>query len=81
MSFASLQDIQISPNTDLATGGSVNAMAISNRLSRLRKKAAEEGLVPSGGAAAAPLKGRKSNGAGKKGDGGKKGGMLAEGSE
>ena len=51
-------------------------MAISNRLSRLRKKAADEGIVPQGGAAAATTKGRKG-----KGKGSKKDGIGAEGSE
>ncbi len=54
-------------------------MAISNRLSRLRRKAAEEGLVAKAGAAVAS-KGRAGTGAGKnaKGKGGTKGGILAE---
>ena len=54
-------------------------MAISNRLSRLRRKAAEEGLVAKAGATAAS-KGRAGTGAGKngKGKGGAKGGMIVE---
>lgn len=60
-------------------------MAIANRLSRLRKKAADEGLGPKKGDAAVPAKGRKNNGAGgagkRGGKGGRKGGMMAEGSE
>ena len=51
-------------------------MAISNRLSRLRKKAADEGLVAR--EAATSTKGRKGNGAGKNG---KKGTMAVAGSE
>ena len=47
-------------------------MAISNRLSRLRRKAAEDGLMPKEGAAA-PAQGRK-----KGGKGGQKGEMVAE---
>ena len=65
------------PYANLSTGGSVNAMAISNRLSRLRKKAAEEGLVPQGGVAG-PAKSSKSSGGGKEGKRGKKGVMAAE---
>ena len=42
-------------------------MAISNRLSRLRKKAADEGLLPKGAGAAPSNKGGKINGAAKKG--------------
>ncbi|CAD6575007.1 MAG: hypothetical protein ASARMPREDX12_007059 [Alectoria sarmentosa] len=69
-------------NVAAAFGGSVNAMAIANRLSRLRKKAADEGLGPKKGGAAAPGKGRKGNGAGGGGGkGGRKGGMMAEGSD
>ena len=61
-------------------------MAISNRLSRLRRKAADEGLLPKGGATTAPSnsKGGKGNGGGKKGKAaGKKADELlgAEGSE
>ena len=37
------------PHINLTTGGVVNAMAISNRLSRLRKKAADDGLMPKAG--------------------------------
>ena len=55
-------------------------MAISNRLSRLRKKAADEGLIPQGGAAAT-TKGGKSNGASMKAKGGKKANDAAEGFE
>lgn len=55
-------------------------MAIANRLNRLRRKAADDGLIPKGGAAAL-AKGRKSNGAGKKGKGGKKDEMVAKNSE
>lgn len=58
----------------------MNAMAISNRLSRLRKKAADEGLIPQGGAAAT-TKGGRSNGTSKKANGGKRGVTVAEGSE
>ena len=53
------------------TGGSVNALSISNRLSRLRRKAAEEGIVAQPGAAGT-AKGGKRNGAGKSGSGGNK---------
>ena len=68
------------PLTSQTTGGAVNAMAISNRLSRLRRKAAEEGLVAKGGAAA-PAKG-DGVGIGTKGiKGGKKGGTTAEASK
>lgn len=61
-------------------------MAISNRLSRLRRKAADEGLLPKGGATTVPSnsKGGKSIGGGKKGKAaGKKADELlgAEGSE
>ena len=63
-------------HTDTTTGGAVNAMVISNRLSRLRKKAADEGLVAR--KATTSAKGRKGNGAGKNG---KKGRMAVEGSE
>ncbi|KAL9068288.1 MAG: hypothetical protein Q9161_006314 [Pseudevernia consocians] len=66
-----------SENVARAFGGSVNAMAISNRLSRLRKKAAEEGLVPQGGVAG-PAKSSKSSGVGKEGKKAKKGVMAAE---
>ena len=55
-------------------------MAISNRLSRLRKKAADEGFAPSEKAATS-AKGRKSTGAGKNAKGGKKGGAVADDSE
>ena len=58
----------------------MNAMAISNRLSRLRKKAADEGLIPQGGATST-TKGRKSNGVSTKAKGGKKGVTVAEASE
>ncbi len=51
-------------------------MAIANRLSRLRRKAAEEGLMPKEGAAV-PAKGHKKGGKGE----GKKGEMVAERSE
>lgn len=53
----------------------MNAMAISNRLSRLRKKAADEGFTPRGDAVAF-TKGRKSVAAGKDGKAGKKGGTV-----
>ena len=66
--------------TDHTTGGAVNAMAISNRLSRLRKKAADEGFMPRGDAATS-TKGRKSTAAGKDGKAGKKGGTVADDSE
>lgn len=71
------------PLTSQITGRSVNAMAISNRLSRLRRKAAEEGLVAKGGAAA-PAKGGKGDGVGigiKGSKGWKKGGTTAEASK
>lgn len=55
-------------------------MAISNRLNRLRRKAAEEGLVPKGGAVAS-AKSRKGDGASTKGKEGMKGGLTAEGPE
>ena len=55
-------------------------MAISNRLSRLRKKAADEGLIPQGGAAVATKRG-KGNGASKKANGGEKIVTVTEGSE
>lgn len=58
----------------------MNATAISNRLSRLRKKAADEGVIPQGGAAAT-MKGRKSNGASTNAKGGKKDVTVAEESE
>lgn len=67
-------------HTNLTTGGAVNAMAISNRLSRLRKKAADDGLLPKAGATV-PAKGPKATAASKKENGGKKGGMVAEGPE
>ena len=52
-------------------------MAISNRLSRLRRKATKDGLMPKEGAAV-PAKGRKNGGKG----GAETGGMVvAEGSE
>ena len=58
----------LTTTTYIHTGGAVNAMAISNRLSRLRKKAADEGLLPKGaGAAPSNNKGRNINGAAKKG--------------
>lgn len=67
--------------TDHTTGGAVNAMAISNRLSRLRKKAADEGFIPRGDAAAL-TKGRKSAAASKDAKAGKKGGtVVADDSE
>lgn len=62
--------------TDHTTGGAVNAMAISNRLSRLRKKAADEGFMPRGDAATS-MKARKITGAGKSEKAGKMGGMVA----
>lgn len=52
--------------TNLTKGGSVNATSITNRLNRLRKKAVDQGLIPAPGTAA-PAKGSKTNGAGKKG--------------
>lgn len=58
----------------------MNAMAISNRLSRLRKKAADEGLIPQGGPATT-TKGNKSNGTSTKAKGGKKVNNIAEESE
>lgn len=65
------------PHTDLTPGGAVNAMAISNRLSRLRRKAAEEGLIAKGDAAG-PTSGRKSGASATKGNGMKKGDAPAE---
>lgn len=67
--------------TSPTTGGGINAMAISNRLSRLRRKAADEGLVPKGVATAPPTKRPKSKGVGRKNDRGTLGGMIAEESE
>ena len=61
-------------------GRGVNAQAIANRLSRLRKKAADEGFVPTASAVAS-TKSRKGGGAGKKADAGKKGEIVADGYE
>ncbi|KAF6238768.1 hypothetical protein HO173_003275 [Letharia columbiana] len=56
-----------------AFGGAVNAMAISNCLSRLRKKAADDGLMSKAGVTV-PAKGSKGTAASKKGKGGEEGG-------
>lgn len=67
----------ISHTLNLTTGGSVNALAISNRLSRLRKMAAEEGLVLQGGVAG-PAKSRKSSSTSNEGKIAKKGEIVTE---
>ena len=73
---SNLNIFSISHFTKNNTGGNVNAMSISNRLSRLRRQAASEGLVPEG-VAKAITKGRKgAGGAGKK----RNGSVTAEGS-
>ena len=60
------------PHTDRITGGLVNAVAITNRLNRLRKKAVDQGLI-SAPRTTTPAKG---NGAGKKGKGAKNGSTV-----
>ena len=62
-------------HTDRTTGGPVNAVAITNRLNRLRKKAVDQGLIPAPGTAT-PAKSSKGNGAGKKGKGAKTGSTV-----
>lgn len=54
---------------NLITGGVVNAMAIFNCLSRLRKKAVDDGLMSKAGVTV-PAKGSKGTAASKKGKGG-----------
>ena len=63
------------PHTDHTTGGPVNALAITNRLNRLRKKAVDQGLIPAP-STASPAKGSKGNSAGKKGKGAKTGSIV-----
>lgn len=80
LTILAVEDIH--PNCErvaAAFGGAVNAMAISNRLSRLRRKAAEEGLIAKG-EAAGPTSGRKSGASATKGNGMKKGDAPAEAS-
>ena len=62
-------------HTDHTTGGPVNAVAITNRLNRLRKKAVNEGLIPAP-STTAPAKPSKANGASKKGKGAKTGSTV-----
>lgn len=80
MSFTTLDIPHGLSHTNLTTGGAVNAIAISNRLSRLRKKAADDGLMPKAGVTV-PAKGSKGTAVSKKWNGGKMGGMVAEGPE
>ncbi|KAM0800330.1 hypothetical protein BDR22DRAFT_963290 [Usnea florida] len=58
-----------------AFGGPVNAVAITNRLNRLRKKAVEQGII-SAPRTTTPAKCSKGNGTGKKGNGAKTGSTV-----